>query len=125
MEKPTSHARMPPHRGDEAGVRIAEGIAEGIAEVDGAGWARDVVPAVAAHGRRHARSALSLHVDLALRRAERAGGRPEGRGAGSWLVRSLLGAHGGSIAIDSAPGAGATFSVRMPVDATSSGQSAS
>lgn len=44
-------------------------------------------------------------------------GRP-GFGIGLWLVRSLLDAHGGRISLESTPGAGATFLVRLPLDAT-------
>jgi len=44
-----------------------------------------------------------------------------GFGVGLWLVRSLLEAHGGSIAVDSTPGAGATFTARLPLDATPTG----
>jgi two-component system, cell cycle sensor histidine kinase DivJ len=36
-------------------------------------------------------------------------------GLGLWLVRSLSEAHGGSMAIESTPGAGTTASVRLPV----------
>ncbi|MBP2299706.1 sensor histidine kinase [Azospirillum picis] len=41
-----------------------------------------------------------------------------GFGIGLWLVRSLLQAHGGSIAVDSRPGDGAAFTIRLPLDAT-------
>ncbi len=41
-----------------------------------------------------------------------------GFGVGLWLVRSLLQAHGGSIDVDSRPGEGSTFTVRLPLDAT-------
>jgi signal transduction histidine kinase len=41
-----------------------------------------------------------------------------GFGIGLWLVRSLLQAHGGSIEVDSRPGEGSTFTVRLPLDAT-------
>ncbi|WP_431857543.1 sensor histidine kinase [Azospirillum sp.] len=44
-----------------------------------------------------------------------------GFGVGLWLVRSLVEAHGGRIAVDSSPGAGAAFTVRLPLDATSTG----
>jgi cell cycle sensor histidine kinase DivJ len=36
-------------------------------------------------------------------------------GLGLWLVRGLSEAHGGSVAIESAPGVGTTVSVRLPV----------
>jgi len=44
------------------------------------------------------------------------GDRPHGAGLGLWLVRELVQAHGGEIAVASAPGAGATFTVRLPVE---------
>jgi signal transduction histidine kinase len=37
-----------------------------------------------------------------------------GFGLGLWIVRELVTAHGGSIAVESAPGAGSTFRVRLP-----------
>ncbi|SED15831.1 PAS domain S-box-containing protein [Amycolatopsis tolypomycina] len=39
----------------------------------------------------------------------------EGSGIGLALVRELVGMHGGSVAVESAPGAGTTFRVRLPV----------
>jgi len=44
--------------------------------------------------------------------------RRGGFGVGLWLVRSLLGVHGGRIEVTSAPGQGATFVARLPRDAT-------
>lgn len=44
--------------------------------------------------------------------------RRAGFGIGLWLVRSLLQAHGGSIAVDSTPGDGSAFTIRLPLDAT-------
>jgi signal transduction histidine kinase len=38
-----------------------------------------------------------------------------GFGVGLWLVRTLIEAHEGSIAIDSSPNQGATFTVRLPI----------
>jgi two-component system, cell cycle sensor histidine kinase DivJ len=40
----------------------------------------------------------------------------EGTGLGLSVVRGLLGLHGGAIAIESAPGAGTTVTVTMPLD---------
>ncbi|KDN24232.1 SpoIIE family protein phosphatase [Amycolatopsis rifamycinica] len=39
----------------------------------------------------------------------------EGSGIGLALVRELVGMHGGSIAVESTPGAGTTFRVRLPL----------
>ncbi len=45
------------------------------------------------------------------------GARASGAGVGLWLVRELVHAHGGEIAVTSAPGQGATFTVKLPIDA--------
>jgi signal transduction histidine kinase len=37
-----------------------------------------------------------------------------GLGLGLWLARAVAEAHGGSVSVDSAPGAGATFTLRIP-----------
>lgn len=41
-----------------------------------------------------------------------------GFGVGLWLAHALIEAHGGSIAVSSAPGAGTAFTVWLPLDAT-------
>ena len=41
-------------------------------------------------------------------------GRPGGTGLGLAIVASLVAAHGGSVELDTAPGQGATFTVRLP-----------
>jgi PAS domain S-box-containing protein len=38
-----------------------------------------------------------------------------GFGLGLWIVRQVVEAHGGGISVESAPGAGAAFSVRLPL----------
>ncbi|HET8728167.1 MAG TPA: HAMP domain-containing sensor histidine kinase [Alphaproteobacteria bacterium] len=43
-----------------------------------------------------------------------------GFGIGLWLVRWLVEAHGGTISVKSAPHEGAIFTVRLPLDSTSS-----
>jgi signal transduction histidine kinase len=40
--------------------------------------------------------------------------RYAGFGVGLWLVRRIVEAHGGSVAVTSAPGAGSTFTVELP-----------
>jgi signal transduction histidine kinase len=49
-------------------------------------------------------------------RFERAVSDPhlKGLGLGLWISREIIDAHGGSIHVDSAPGAGATFTVELP-----------
>jgi signal transduction histidine kinase len=51
-------------------------------------------------------------------RFERAVPRLEypGLGLGLWIARRLVEAHGGSIAVRSAPGQGSTFAVELPID---------
>src|SRR6185437_3733772 len=44
------------------------------------------------------------------------GARTEGAGLGLWLVRELVQGHGGSITVSSAPNAGATFTVKLPIE---------
>ena len=41
-----------------------------------------------------------------------------GTGIGLAIVRSVVAGHGGSIALDSAPGRGARFEVRLPLAPT-------
>jgi signal transduction histidine kinase len=41
---------------------------------------------------------------------------PSGSGLGLYLTNRLVEAHGGTLAVESAPGAGSTFVVRLPVD---------
>jgi signal transduction histidine kinase len=50
-------------------------------------------------------------------RSERVGSgrRPSGLGLGLYIVRELVQAHGGSVRVVSAPGAGSTFSVELPL----------
>jgi two-component system, OmpR family, sensor kinase len=52
-------------------------------------------------------------------RLEKQPGHPAGAGVGLWLVRGLVDSLNGSIAVHSAPGDGATFTVVLPLDAGS------
>ena len=42
-------------------------------------------------------------------------GNPAGLGLGLFIAREIVSAHGGTIGVDSAPGAGATFWFELPV----------
>jgi signal transduction histidine kinase len=48
-------------------------------------------------------------------RRGRATASVEGSGLGLFIVKSVVDAHGGSIAVTSRPGAGATFTIRLPL----------
>ncbi len=53
--------------------------------------------------------------DRIFERFVRLDGSTAGSGIGLYLVRGLVEAHGGSIAVDDAPGGGARFTVRLPM----------
>ena len=40
-----------------------------------------------------------------------------GMGLGLWITRRIVAAHGGTIAVESSPGAGATFRIELPREA--------
>ena len=42
------------------------------------------------------------------------GGIPQGLGVGLTIARDIVAAHGGTLTVESAPGAGATFTLRLP-----------
>src|SRR5262249_35848506 len=43
------------------------------------------------------------------------GGRKKGTGLGLFITRAIIEAHGGTIAVDSQPGAGTSFVVTLPI----------
>jgi signal transduction histidine kinase len=72
---------------------------------------RDTGPGIAA--------AAQARIFDMFERLESADGlqRPPGVGLGLYIVRSLVGLLGGSIGVESTPGAGTCFTVRLPADA--------
>jgi signal transduction histidine kinase len=59
----------------------------------------------------------AVHQDQIFEKFGRAGGAAKpGTGLGLFLSRSFAEAHGGTLDVDSSPGAGATFTLRLPVD---------
>jgi two-component system OmpR family sensor kinase len=57
----------------------------------------------------------ATHVFERFYRAERSRARPGGSGLGLAIVAAIAQAHGGRVAVESAPGAGATFTITLPV----------
>ena len=57
-------------------------------------------------------------VSAVIARADAARSRDAGgAGLGLAIVKAIVGAHGGQVAVHSAPGAGATFTVSLPLAA--------
>ncbi len=87
--------------GDEIGV--------GSAVVDGQilWWVRDSGPGVPEDER--------AHVFERFRRGRDGGRTSEGAGLGLSIVRAVAEGHGGTVALDEAPGGGARFTIAVPV----------
>ena len=88
--------------GDE--IAIGSQIADGIARI----WVRDSGPGIRVEDQ-----------GKIFRRFERADSRrtsSEGAGLGLAIARTIAEAHRGSLDLDSRPGAGATFTITVPVD---------
>lgn len=91
------------------------GSAQGITiEATSDPAARTVAVAVHDLGPGIPAAALPHVFDRFFRREE---GRPTGIGLGLWICRGLVEAHGGEMTVESAPGAGTTFSFTLPSDA--------
>jgi signal transduction histidine kinase len=99
------------------GDEIAVGVDMHPGPIDGTGpearlWVRDTGPGIDPAVRdalfqRHARGAGSRE------------GRPEGMGIGLSIVDAIARSHGGRVEVDSEPGAGARFTIVVPVGADS------
>lgn len=86
---------------------------DGLIEVDLTSDDRDVYLVVRDDGPGIAEEALPRLFDRYYR-AESAGARAVGTGLGLSISRDLVKAHGGEITVQSEPGSGATFVVRLP-----------
>ncbi len=84
-----------------AGGTVAVGVVPGAIVVS------DTGPGIPAEDLEHAFDRFHL-------RRRHGRGSPDGAGLGLAIVRELTEAMGGSVAVESSPGAGATFTVRLP-----------
>ena len=108
------------HAGRDAAVHVSVRGRDGWAELavgdDGVGMAPDVAERAfepfftATNGRRDADAEGGGEVAAAP-----ADARKTGTGLGLAIARSIVQAHGGSIDLESAPGAGSRFTVRLPL----------
>ncbi len=87
--------------GSEIWVRVARGDGEASIEVSdrGAGIPADALP----------------HLFSRFFRVEATSGGAKGLGLGLYISRQLVEAHGGRIGVESEPGVGSTFTVRLPL----------
>lgn len=91
------------HTGHGASVAIGSGFRGDEARI----WVRDGGPGVPAAER--------ARIFERFARGDAAGGRYSGAGLGLAIVRGVAEAHGGRIELDSRPGAGATFTLVIPL----------
>jgi cell cycle sensor histidine kinase DivJ len=90
-----------------AGGRVAISARRGAGRISGG-------------GERHGRGIPTEELGTVFQLAGRGLSRREnqGTGLGLFIARALVTAHGGSIAIDSAPGSGTTVVINLPTGAT-------
>jgi two-component system, OmpR family, sensor kinase len=91
------------HTAEGAEIGIGASVADGTATL----WVRDTGTGV------HEGERERIFDRFARGRDRR---RSQGAGLGLAIVRAIAEAHGGSVTVDSRPGEGATFIVRIPVD---------
>jgi signal transduction histidine kinase len=92
------------HTGDGDPIWIGSAVERGEARL----WVRDSGPGVAADDRQR--------IFERFARASASRRRSEGAGLGLAIVRAIAEAHGGRVALSSRVGAGATFTIVVPLD---------
>jgi signal transduction histidine kinase len=116
---------LPPVLGDEPALRrvvqnlLANAIKYGAGgrsiRIDARRQANDVLMTIADHGIGIDPSEHERIFDPFYRAAAVVEAQIQGAGLGLSLVKRIVEAHGGSVSVRSAPGAGAAFTVRLPV----------
>jgi signal transduction histidine kinase len=91
------------HTADEAEIALGSSVRGGEARF----WVRDTGPGIAPADRDHVFDRF---------RRGRVRRSSEGVGLGLSIVKAIADAHHGAVELETAPGAGATFVVRVPVD---------
>ena len=119
-------APLPPVRGDRDRIRqllmnlvmnaVKYTVAGDEVEVRAAADNGAVTVSVSDHGPGISREEQSVIFEK-FRRATPAGAAKPGAGLGLFIARSIAEAHGGSLDVESEEGAGATFTVRLPLSA--------